>query len=247
METSVPTGVPKLSRTWITDRQIDLEYKSYLILAYLKKASEFFESEKLYPVLSDLIEHYRELLVLKENAGSCESRTAAVVGIDWEKLRLVYEKNIPENLLLEEIMKVVEFALPHFSSSILEGRGHYEEAEKIIALEGVGVIPLRQDEGYVILEDQESAKNRVYEYHVTLYERPGERFKAVHTSYVRDYPVGLNYHFRNIKQELIRLRNDLPNPAVFGAVSARPLPFEETFLPLVRRMLAALITPSPVS
>lgn len=247
MEAPISVNVPKLSKTWITDRQIDLEYKSYLILAYLKKVSEYFDSERIYPVLSDLIEHYRELQVLKENAESCESRHAVLSGIDWEKLRLVYEKCMPENLLLEEIMKVVEFSLPHFSSSILEGRAHYEDAEKMIALEGVGVIPLRQDEGYVILEDQESAKNRVYEYHVTLYERPGERFKAIHTSYVRDYPVGLNYHFRSIKQELIRLREDLPNPAVFGAVSARPLPFEETFLPLVRRMLAALITPSPAN
>lgn len=244
MACTAHSDVPRLSRTWITDRQIDLEYKSYLILAYLKKASGYFGSERLYPVLSDLIEHYRELQVLKENAGTCENRSFVLTGIDWEKLRLVYDKNLPDHQLLEEIMKVVEFALPHFTASIAEGRTHYEEAEKTIALESVGVVPLRQDEGYVILEDQENVRNRVYEYHVTLYEKPGERYKAIHTSYVKDYPVGLNYHFRNIKQDLIRLREHLPNPAVFGAVSARPLPFEETFLPLVRRMLAALITPS---
>lgn len=235
---------PQLSDTWITDKHIDLEYKSYLILGYLQNVEAYFRAWRLYPMLADLIRHYRELVSVKLAAQTCEQGTATLAGIDWENIRLVYEKQISPHQLLEEILKVLEFAEPHFAESIQEGKAYYEQLEKLIHMEEVGVIPLRQNEGFVILEDQESARNRVYEYHVTFYEKPGERFKAIHTSFVTDYPVGLTFHFRHIKQEILRLRPDLPTPAVYGAVSEQPLPFDETFLPLVRRLLACRIIPS---
>ncbi|MCS6981527.1 MAG: hypothetical protein N2110_07720 [Flavobacteriales bacterium] len=235
---------PHLSDTWITDKHIDLEYKSYLILGYLQSVEACFRAWRLYPMLADLIRHYRELVAVKLAAETCESGTVTLAGIDLENIRLIYEKQVPPHQLLEEILRVLEFAEPQFAESIQEGKAYYEQVEKLIHVEEVGVIPLRQDEGFVILEDQETARNRVYEYHVTLYEKPGERFKAIHTSFVADYPVGLMYHFRRIKQEILRLRPDLPTPAVYGAVSEQPLPFDETFLPIVRRLLAYRITPS---
>jgi len=231
------SNLPTLSNTWITDKHIDLEYKSYVILAYLKHVADFFGSHKIYPALADLINHFKELLVLKEETEKYESRIGQLTGIDWEKLRLLYEKDLTEDVLLDEILRVIDFAIPRFAESIRQGKELYEELEKLIQIEGVGVIPLRQDEGYVILEDQSDKKNKVYQYHIKLLEKPGERFKAVHTSFITEYPINLVYHFRQIKQELIKNRPDFPNPAVFGATSVCPLPFEETFLPLVRRAL----------
>ncbi|MCS6978997.1 MAG: hypothetical protein N2050_02640 [Flavobacteriales bacterium] len=242
---SLKSDFPRLSPTWITDGHVDLEYKSYVILGYLQSVAAYFRSHRLYPVLADLIQHYKDLQNLKDKAELFESGTATVSGVDWEKLLLIYEKKMPESQVMEELMDIVSFAIPHFAESIQEGRVRYEEAEKLIALEAVGVMPLHQDEGYVILEDQENAENRVYSYHVTLYEKPGEKFKAIHTAYVSSYPTSLRYHFRQIKQELIRERPDWPNPAVFGAVSVKPLPFYETFFPIVRRLLAEVIQPAP--
>jgi hypothetical protein len=56
-----------LSKNWITENHIDFEYKKYMLLAYLQHVSEDFTETKLYPSLSDLVAHYRNLLSLKES------------------------------------------------------------------------------------------------------------------------------------------------------------------------------------
>ena len=48
----------KLSENWITEKHIDLEYKRYVLLAYLQHVSEQFEEVRLYPALSELVNHY---------------------------------------------------------------------------------------------------------------------------------------------------------------------------------------------
>jgi len=55
----------KLQINWLTNGLIDFEYKKYMLLAYLKGVQEEFESKKLYPVFSDLIMHYQNLMQVK--------------------------------------------------------------------------------------------------------------------------------------------------------------------------------------
>ena len=38
-----------LNSTWLTDGLIDLEYKKYVLLAYLKNARDSFDRVELYP------------------------------------------------------------------------------------------------------------------------------------------------------------------------------------------------------
>ena len=59
--------MPSLSTNWITEKHIDFEYKKYVLLAYLQHVSAHFTENKLYPDLSELITHYRNVLSLKEN------------------------------------------------------------------------------------------------------------------------------------------------------------------------------------
>ena len=56
----------KLEKDWLTSGLIDFEYKKYILLAYLQEVKGNFDSNKLYPHLSDLIFHYQNLLDLKK-------------------------------------------------------------------------------------------------------------------------------------------------------------------------------------
>ena len=56
-----------LSKNWITEKLIDFEYKKYLLLAYLQQVSGQFDETRLYPSLSELIEHYKNVVSLREN------------------------------------------------------------------------------------------------------------------------------------------------------------------------------------
>ncbi|MFM6350079.1 MAG: hypothetical protein ACKPFK_33810, partial [Dolichospermum sp.] len=57
----------KLDSNWLTQGLIDFEYKKYVLLAYFKTVKESFTRVQLYPFLSDLVFHYRNLQTLKNN------------------------------------------------------------------------------------------------------------------------------------------------------------------------------------
>ena len=64
----------KLEVNWLTEGIIDFEYKKYLLLAYFKTVKESFTRIELYPYLADLVFHYRNLQLIKDNQQLlCES------------------------------------------------------------------------------------------------------------------------------------------------------------------------------
>ena len=80
-------------------------HKKYILLAYLKQIKERFEENEIYPYLSDLIEHYRSLIQLKENKDKLNKKE--LTHIDLHKLELVYTP-LNEDLL-EEVTSLVEW------------------------------------------------------------------------------------------------------------------------------------------
>ena len=51
-----------LSKNWFVEGWIDFEYKKYILLAYLQKIKNSFDQVELYPHLSNVIQHYEDLL-----------------------------------------------------------------------------------------------------------------------------------------------------------------------------------------
>ena len=51
----------KLSENWITEKLVDLEYKQYILLAYLKEIKKEFQLNKLFPHFEDLKMHHQML------------------------------------------------------------------------------------------------------------------------------------------------------------------------------------------
>ncbi|PIQ20585.1 MAG: hypothetical protein COW65_14085 [Cytophagales bacterium CG18_big_fil_WC_8_21_14_2_50_42_9] len=47
---------------WLTDGLIDFEYKKYQLLAYLKGVQCEFKKKRLYPIFSDVMMHYQNIL-----------------------------------------------------------------------------------------------------------------------------------------------------------------------------------------
>ena len=104
----------KLSKEWITEGRIDFEYKKYILLAYLQHVSRNFNESRLYPFLSDLIEHYRNLKTLKESKTRAKNELPGSISrIDLENFRLEYEKIYTDDEYLEEIEKIVAHMYPH--------------------------------------------------------------------------------------------------------------------------------------
>lgn len=228
----------RLNANWITENGIDFEYKKYVLLAYLQHVSHEFDQTKVYPVLAELIEHYKLVKSFKDNKQNImNSFPQRLSSIDAEKFRLSYEQIIQDDQIMSEIGEIVDFSLPRFAHYLNEGKKIFDYVEQTLVIQPVGVVPLNTNHGYIFLRDGKNSDTKVYEYELTIYEQPDEVYRGIHTHYVDSYRQSFTNTYPSIKNELIRQYKKLPNPAVYAIESELTLPLEETFLPIAKRML----------
>lgn len=112
-----------LSENWITENHIDFEYKKYMLLAYLQHVAGSFTENKLYPPLSELMKHYRSLTALRDNKKLFhDSIPERMTSVDFKKFKIMYEKMIEDDNLMQEIENIILFSIPQFEKHLAEGK-----------------------------------------------------------------------------------------------------------------------------
>lgn len=235
-----------LSDTWFAEGFIDFELKKYTLLAYLQEINRYFNENKLYPQLGDVVFHYNNLLAFKENKQFLQQHfPKRLTAVNMEKLQLLYEQMIADDELMEELETIMAYSLQKMNNTIKEGAEIYEFVEEQLNITPVGLIPLDVQEGYMLLCDGRASDTRVYQYRLTIFERHDERFRGIHTDYISTYTRNLAHSSVSIKTDLIRHRRELPNPAVYTVETDLVFPLEETLLPVAKRCLVKYITVNP--
>jgi len=83
----------QLSETWFAEGYIDFELKKYTLLAYLQEVNKYFNQNKLYPQLGDVVFHYNNLLAFRENKKFLQEHfPKKMTGVQMEKLQVLYEQ-----------------------------------------------------------------------------------------------------------------------------------------------------------
>lgn len=227
----------ELNKNWITEGLIDFEYKKYMLLAYLKTVKENFGQKKLYPYLSDLLFHYKNLLDIKENKKLIhENFPKQISRADFEKLEIIYKEIVNDDRIMGEIEEILSFSIPKVKEHLKDGKDIYEEIEDKLTISPIGISPLYPDEGYLLFY-MDSHETRVYEYQVTIFESAEEKYRGIHTQFLETFTKGIGITFESMKLELIRKYKKLPNPATFLIDSKVHVPFEESLLPIAKRLL----------
>ncbi len=233
----------RLSKDWLFEKHIDLEYKSYVLLAYLKDVCNAFEVNSLYPHLAELVEHYNALVNIKAEHERLENFFPKKLKTIRPNFQLEYEKmGHPETL--EEIIEIIEYALPLLEKHVKEGQAIFEQLEKTIHISTVGLLPLMIDEGYLLVMNGNKPKTKVYNFNITLFENPVGKYRAIHTTFVSDFKRTLSNTPEQIKLELIRLNRKLPNPVMLTVESESVLPFHETLFPIAKRAVVKYLATS---
>ncbi|MBI3500737.1 MAG: hypothetical protein HY063_02995 [Bacteroidetes bacterium] len=234
----------ELSKNWLTEKHIDFEYKKYLLLAYLQDVKKKFDATKLYPWLAEIIQHYKEALAVKENKQNLQKNfPQKISGINSGGL--TFENLLSDDELLHEIEQIVEFAIPQFETRVEEGKSIYDIVEEHLSILPVGIIPLKTECGYIFLKGGKSAETNAYEYQITFWETASEKYKAIHTHFIRAFEKNISSTFQSMKSDLMRGNKLLPNPAAYAIESELSLPLEETFLPVAKRMLVRYLSQEP--
>jgi hypothetical protein len=228
----------RLSSNWLTEGWMDFEYKKYLLLAYLQNVEKRFSDKKLFPELSDIIEHYRFLkTVQKSKENFSEKLPAHLKKVDWKNWQLTYEKMTEDEDWMKELESILEFALPNLQHEMQIGKELYDYVEDKLTIMPVDVIPLNVDFGYLLLLTTRGRTIRVYDYEITLFEHAREKYRSIRTSYVTSYYTSIINTFENIKLKLMKEKKEKVNPAVYAMECTEKLPYPETLLPVAKRSL----------
>jgi len=232
-----------LSETWFAEGYIDFELKKYTLLAYLQEVNTCFKEHKLYPQLGDVIFHYNNLVAFRENKKFLQEHfPKKLSGIQMEKLQLLYEQIIEDDELMQELEDIIHYSAGKMKSIIHNGTEIYEFVEEKISITPVGIIPLDIQEGYFFLSSGDIKSTRVYHYRLSIFEKHDEKFRSIKTSYIDIWQRSIAHTYEHIKSDLIRHRNDLPNPAVYSIETVLTIPVNETLLPVAKRSLVKYIS-----
>ena len=226
-----------LSENWITEHLMDFEYKKYMLLGYLKQVKEHFNEQKLYPDLPQLIAHYKNLIQLKDNATALENNFKKTIkSIDFENLKFIYE-NSNEDESLNELKQIIEYSEPLMAQELNAGKNIFDFAEQHILVDHIGILPIYKNEGYFLLHPFQSKSVFVYSYSFSKVTLLQQEVYGLNSNYFSSYTISLSRPVDKIKQEIIYNNPQLPNPPVYLFKAKAPLPNDETFLPIAKRLL----------
>ncbi|HLX93726.1 MAG TPA: hypothetical protein VKR32_18710 [Puia sp.] len=232
-----------LSETWFADGYIDFELKKYTLLAYLQEVNKYFDQNKLYPQLSDIIFHYNNLVAFRENKKFLQEQFPKKLnGIQMEKLQLLYEQIIADNELMQELEEIINYSTSKMKKAISNGTEIYEFVEDKLKIFPVGIVPLDIHEGYFFLSDGTMTDTFVYQYRLSFFEKHDEKYRSIRTEFIDRWGRNMVNTYENIKSELIRAKSYLPNPAVYSIETELKFPLEETLLPIAKRTLVRYIS-----
>lgn len=232
-----------LPKNWITEGLIDFEYKKYQLLAYLQETNSQFRNVKIYPALSDLIDHHRVLMELY--SGKLELHKLFpknLESIDIQRAKLNYSISINSGEVMEEVSKITTFALSKFSDQIEQGKTIYDYVEDQLEFDPVGILPIYNKEGYILLSQERSSDIHAFRYKADLLQYAGEKFRSISIWLIGVFRRSLFTTLEKIKLQLIKEIRELPNPATFRLHSKQSFPIEETLIPIGKRLLLKTVS-----
>ena len=232
-----------LSETWFAEGYIDFELKKYTLLAYLQEVNKYFNENKLYPQLGDVIFHYNNLVALRENKKYLQEQfPKKLTGIQLEKLQLLYEQIIEDDGLMQELEEIINFSAQKLQKTISSGTELYEFVEHKLTIFPVGIVPLDINEGYFFLNEGSYRNTIVYQYRLSIFEKHDEKYRAMRTEFVDEWDRNFLNTYENIKSQLIKQNNTIANPAVYCIETELTFPITETLLPIAKRSLVRYIS-----
>ncbi len=233
----------KLSKDWLTQGLIDFEYKKYLLMGYLQTVQKSFDRTELYPFMSDLVFHYRNLVSIKENKSLIRESFPKEISIeDFKRLELSYRKLIDDDAVMNELESIIEFALPQLQDSLKDGTVIYDYVESQCKISPIGVTPLYAKEGYLFVTQPPEKEILLYRYQVSIFGDSQDQLRTLNTEYIDTITKSRVETYEQLKLSLIKKFKDLPNPATYLILSKMKFPFTETLMPVAKRLFVKHIS-----
>jgi hypothetical protein len=225
--------------------ELDWEMNQYKILGGIKELSNDLDKKKIYPSLAQLIEVKSLLEQIKAERNSLSGKfPKKIKGFDIKSQKIILETpaHINDHKNIELVFELIDWALPLIKDAIEEGIILFEFVEKNITVEQVGILPIYKDEGYFMVADNIAFELKVHRYECSLFTSGKEKYRSLKTELLKSERQEIIRRApESIKHELIKERQELPNPATFICDTDLDFPFMETIFPIAKRKLMTLL------
>ncbi len=226
-----------LNQNWMTEGTIDFEYKKYILLAYLRDIEQYFKEEKLYPPLSELIQHQRTLQELKTALEQAQNQLPkSIKRIDWQQVGIQYEQ-MPKPQFYETLEAIIAYALPRLENKVKTGTGLFDNVDQHLQLFPLGINPINQEAGFFFIGEKWRRLIHLYQFEFTLFETASSAYRGLKTSFLQSYTWSISTNYDSIKYEWIKKDNSRFIPATYVIETETPFPLQETLLPVAKRKL----------
>ncbi|ADR20861.1 hypothetical protein MATR_15130 [Marivirga tractuosa] len=232
----------KLADDWITSGTLDFEYKKYILLAYLKHVAKSFDQHKLYPSFADLIMHYKNASQLKAGKQQLwKSFPKELTKLDLKNFRLFFESKVNEDDQLKELEEIVDFAMDSLQGHIAVGKNIFDEVEKQLIIEPVGIKALEENEGLLLIDPQYDPFYHIYQYRISIFEAAEEKVRGLQTVFIDRIKKSIGTTLEQLKIQVLKNIKLVSNYSAFRVVALQPYPYEETLLPIVKRSFSGYL------
>ena len=232
----------KLADDWLTKGTLDFEYKKYVLLAYLQHVGKYFEQHKLYPSFADLIMHYKNAAQLKDGKQKLwKSFPKELTQLDLKNFRMLFESKVAEDDQINELEYIIDFAMNKLQNHIMVGKEIFDEVERQLIIEPVGVKALEENEGLLLIDPQYESFYHVYRYRVSIFEAAEEKVRGLQTVFIDKIKKSIGTTLEQLKIQVLKNIQLVTNYSAFRVVAMQPYPYDETLLPIVKRSFSQYI------
>jgi len=218
----------------------DVELSKYKVLSILSKYSDALHKNKLYPALAELISIKNELELLVEQMSLFDAEF--VMNLNFADFT---DEIPPANSFdydedsLSRVTEFISWALPEINTAIDEGKAIFDFVDENILLQEVGIMPIYKNEGYFFLPDLKHDLMKIYRFEMSLFsteENPLRTLKSKLVDLISLQAPEAKSPYE-LKHNLIKKFDDLPNPSCYYFDTDIDFPFVETILPVAKRKL----------
>jgi hypothetical protein len=232
----------KLENNWLTDGLIDFEYKKYILLAYLKNIRQNFRVNKLYPFLSDLINHYQHLKRLQKDKIELSNQFPVAINLkEFMAQKLKLERLIKDDEISQELEDIMVFSMDKMLDTMKTGKEIYDIVEGNMEIIPIGLSSIYQNEGYMFIDHNDKSSIHIYRYRISVFKSPEDKYRAIHATLIDRMNKSIVTTYEQMRLKLIKRNKDLPNPATYLINSKYTYPLMETVLPVAKRLLVRYV------
>ena len=221
----------------------DKEINQYKILGQLKKYSEQFRKNKLYPSFAQInqINNLLNALLTKHPILSFSDSIKKTSSV--KKAAINIKNGSSENEDKSDTNDIIKWAKPHVESLMTEGQAIYEFVHSNIRIESIKPEFSYKDEGYLIIPDYNNLLLLLIGYQSSLFDSNNKPVRSLKTKLIKQISIRHNEtSITELGLNLINNYGSLVNPDVFICKIELDLPFRETLFPIIKSKLLTILT-----